>query len=118
MPPAAAQGGAGQLSVRPDRLSFKSAVDRCQSRKVEAENRTGAAVNNLRYDIDGPDSFAVAAGFKNCPKVLSQGETCRIYVKFCPFDPGVESATLVFAADGGGGAAVPIEGRAHRQSGR
>ena len=82
--PAGALNDAGQIEVSPKKLDFgTTAVGTCRPKKVEVRNDTGVAIKDPGFRIVGTETFFLQEQFA-CPKPLLPGDSCRVYVDFCP----------------------------------
>ena len=72
------------------------AEDTCGSKKVEVVNISNQPISNPGFRIEGSASFSVQRYFRKCPNPLGPGETCRVYVNFCPYLDRFYQALLYF----------------------
>lgn len=96
------------VQFKPDRLKFRVVMHRCGSKKVKAINNGTIPINDPVFSVQGTNQFRVDKSFQKCPNPLGPGQTCGVYVAFCPHAAGTDKATLVFSATEVG---VPLTGR-------
>ena len=111
--PAGALNDAGQIEVSPKKLDFgTTAVGTCRPKKVEVRNATGAAIKNPDFRIVGTEAFFLQEQFA-CPKPLLPGDSCRVYVDFCPTLYVDYRGVLTFSDSD---ETIPLVGRTHGTS--
>ena len=87
------------VEFKPGKLKFSSVLmGRCKPRKIDAINTSGSTIQAPVFQVEeGGEVFSLQKRGK-CPDPLDPGETCRVYVNFCPGMFGRYKGTLVFSA--------------------
>jgi hypothetical protein len=97
------------VKFEPEEMNFPTVLySTCRPKKIEATNVSNTAIENPGFTVEGDPEFSVQQGFRKCPTPLEPGETCRVYVDFCPQAHQSYSASLVFAESDN---IVPMAGR-------
>ena len=102
----------GSVEFKPERLKFSVIMDRCGSKKIQAINSGTSNIQDPEFRIEGPNAFRVDKRRRKCPSPLEPGQTCQVYIAFCPYDTGSFEATLFFS---GSEQSIPVTGRSRRQ---
>lgn len=99
----------GPVQFKRQVLDFGARVESaCTSRKVQVTNISDTLIPDPDFKSEDPYTFAVQPGFRKCPNPLKPGETCRIYVNFCPLFGRNYKAKLFFKDTG---VYLPMRGR-------
>ena len=78
-------------------LDFGTRIEStCTSRKVQVTNISETAIPDPAFRTEDPKTFPIQQRFRKCPNPLKPGETCRIYVNFCPPFVGNYQTRLYF----------------------
>ena len=104
----------GSVEFKPQKLKFKVVLDRCGSKKIKAVNNGATSIEDPMFEIEGTNEFRVDKTFQKCPNPLEPGQTCSVYIAFCPHRAGTSQANLIFS---GSETDVSLTGRS-RQTGR
>jgi hypothetical protein len=110
-----ALNSSGDIQFKPDPLKFPSvAMDQCRAKKIEAINNTSSPIKDPIFRVEGSNDFSVKRRLKKCPNPLEPGQSCSVYVEFCPPLFHTYEGALVFS---GSEYRIPLRGRGF-QSGR
>lgn len=87
----------GPVKFKREALNFGSRLETtCTSLKVQVVNISDAPISDPGFTLDNPEGFAIQSHFRKCPNPLEPGDTCRIYVNFCPQLVGRYQSKLYF----------------------
>lgn len=104
-----AQNTSGDIRFKPDPLKFPSvAMGQCRSKKIVATNNTSSPVIDPTFRVEDSNDFSVKRRFMKCPNPLEPGQSCRVYVEFCPPLFHTYEGALVFT---GSEHRIPLTGR-------
>ncbi len=97
------------VRFKPEKLDFRGVLEMtCKPKKLVVTNTSGSNIENPDFAVEGAREFSVQNGFRKCPNPLLPGDTCRVYVDFCPQLYRTYKATLKFSGSQTG---IPMIGR-------
>ncbi len=101
-----------KVRFEPHELNFARTLEgECRPHKVVVINQSGAPIPSPGFSLEGDSVFMVQDHFRDCPDPLADGDTCRVYVNFCPPFGETYRGKLVFTPTGEYAA---ISGRGHQ----
>lgn len=101
--------GSGPVQFKRQVLDFGIQLEStCTSRKVQVTNVSEVAIPDPSFRTEDPRTFPIQPRFKKCPNPLNPGQTCRIYVNFCPLFERNYQTKLHFKDSG---VYLPLRGR-------
>ena len=99
----------GPVQFKREALNFGTQLEStCTSRKVQVTNISNTAIPDPTFRTEDPKTFPIQPRFRKCPNPLKPGETCRIYVNFCPLFERNYQTKLYFKDTG---VYLPLRGR-------
>ncbi len=99
----------GPVQFKRNALNFGAQLEStCTSRKVQVTNVSDTAISDPEFKTEDSRTFPIQPRFKKCPNPLKPGETCRIYVNFCPLFERNYRTKLYFKDSG---VYLPLSGR-------
>jgi hypothetical protein len=85
------------VKFKREALNFGSRLETtCTSRKIQAVNISDSPISDPGFTLENSEGFAIQPHFRKCPDPLEPGDTCRVYVNFCPDILGNYQSRLYF----------------------